>query len=399
MSFPVETAKTFLREREPEMLALLERIVRINSHSENVKGVNAVGAALRQTMIDMGFAVAVDAHTRCGNNLVAKNTLQDTPGPRILLCGHMDTVFPDDGSFDCFERRGDRIIGPGVIDMKGGLVVAIYALRALQSLGLLDEIPVSFIFNSDEEIGSPCSRDLIINQAKTCAAAFVFECAGLKGQAATGRKGKISFDVETTGESGHAGNRPGGKASAILELAHKTIALEALNDPDKDVSVNVGVVSGGLGPNTIAPSARARVEARYRTARDGRELEDAVAGIMAAPVIPGTTAGAERIPGRPAMETTAHIRELYAVARDAARETGLPFGEEFRGGVSDANFIAHAGVPVLDGLGPVGDLDHSPNEYMVTASLAERALLAACVIRRTFEALCSGRLFIRPELG
>lgn len=391
---PAQSVWNWIMEREQEMLALLERIVRINSHTPNKAGTDAVGDVLRATMRDLGFTVTTAPREEVGDHVIARNAAAARLGAderQVLFCGHMDTVFPDDGSFDCFREEGERIVGPGVVDMKGGLVTGIYALAALDAHGLLDDMPVTFVFNSDEETGSYQSRDLIMDEARKSAFAFVFECAGLGGETTTGRKGKTTFKLRFTGRAGHAGSFAGDKPSAVVELARKTLALEALNDAGRGVSVNVGLVSGGIGPNTVAPQAGAVVECRYRTAADGDALVVAVRALADAPETPGTAVELEVVPGRPPMEQGEANRKLLSYVDSAGRELDVPVAEDYRGGVSDANYIAHAGVPVLDGLGPCGDRDHSPDEFMVTGSLARRAALSAVAARRVWDAMRKGR--------
>jgi len=379
----------WMKKREPEMLALLERIVRINSHTPNKKGVDAVGAVLAEVMVEAGFEVEVHSRADVGDNLVARNAAAlnlGAEGRQVLFCGHMDTVFPDDGSFAGFEKDGERVTGPGVADMKGGLVGGIYALKALEAQGLLQDMPVTFIFNSDEETGSFQSRDLVRAEAAKSALAMVFECAGLNGETVTGRKGKTTFRLKALGRAGHAGNLTGPKPSAILELAHKTVALEALNAPARGVSVNVGLVSGGSAPNIIAPLAEAVVECRYREAEDAERLIRAASSLAEIPDVPGTTLEVEVIPGRPPMEPTPGNRCLLQYVTRAAADLGVPVREDYRGGVSDANYIAAAGCPVIDGMGPSGAGDHSPQEFMILESLVQRAAMAAVAVRRAWEA-------------
>lgn len=382
----VESIKQYVAEHEQEMMDLLEKIIRINSYTYSKEGVDAVADVLEEVMTDTGFTVRREKRTEVGDNLVAENKAR-SQGHGILLCGHMDTVFPPEDGFDCFRTEGDTIIGPGVVDMKGGLVVGIYALKALQSSGMLDDMPIAFVFNSDEEIGSPHSRELIESEAKQSDMAFVFECSGVNGETVTARKGKLSFQLTVHGKAGHSGNFSGPKSSAILELAHKTIALEALNNAAKGVSVNVGIVNGGVGPNTIAPKAVAKIECRYWTELDGTILREAIESIAAKSTLPGTTSELEIIPGRPTMEKSAATESLFAFVEKAGKELGTQVKEQARGGVSDANFIAQAGTPVIDGMGPSGGRDHSHEEYMIRTSLAERTALAALTIRRAFESL------------
>lgn len=382
----IETIRSYVAENEQAMLGLLEKLIRINSYTPNKAGTDAVADEITQVMTDMGFTVQRHARETVGDNLVAENQARQN-GRGLMLCGHMDTVFPPEDGFDCFRTEGDTIVGPGVVDMKGGLVVGIFALQALQAAGQLDDMPVAFVFNSDEETGSAQSKDLVIEQAKKSDIAFVFECGSPGGKVVTGRKGKLSFVLDVTGQAGHSGNLSGPKPSAILELAHKTVALESLNDAKRGVSVNVGIVSGGVGPNTIAPKATAKIECRYWTESDGIILRESIEKIAATPTIPGTTCDLTVIPGRPTMERSNATGVLYDIVAAAGADLDIQVAEESRGGVSDANFIANAGTPVIDGMGPIGGKDHSHDEYMITSSFAERTILAALTMRRAFESL------------
>jgi glutamate carboxypeptidase len=271
--------------------------------------------------------------------------------------------------------------------MKGGLVVGLYALRALDAFGLLEGLPVAFIFNSDEEIGSHESAALIQDEAQKSLFALVFECSGMDGGTVTGRKGKRTYGMDLSGRAGHAGNLTGPKPSAIVELAQKTLALEALNNPERGITVNVGRIEGGTGPNTIPGWATAQVDTRYATQADGDALHRAVTGLCAKSGVPGTSCETHIISARPAMEQTPANRELLSMAQTQGGLLGVPVVEEFRGGVSDANLISHAGVPVLDGLGPAGEFDHSHDEYMIVSSLAGRAALTALLTAEAFKRL------------
>ena len=192
-------------------------------------------------------------HDSVGDTLLARSPAccSTSEGGRILFCGHMDTVFPESLGFDCFEagtKEGSEIIrGPGVIDMKGGLVVALFALRELRRQGVLDRLPVTFVLNADEEVGSPHSTPVIAAEARQSAFALVFECAGLNGETVTARKGRRGMRLTCHGRAGHVGQAGRDKPSAILELARKIIALEGVNAPERGLTVNVGVVQGGHG--------------------------------------------------------------------------------------------------------------------------------------------------------
>jgi glutamate carboxypeptidase len=295
----------------------------------------------------------------------------------------MDTVFPKDTAFRHFRQDSAHCHGPGVYDMKGGLVVALYALKALEHLGLLADLPVTVLCNSDEEIGSPASRAWIEEQTRNALAALVFEGAGPEREVVTGRKGRMGLNLTVHGRAGHAA-AGGDKSSAILELAHKIIALENLNGV-AGATLNVGQVSGGIGPNTVPDRAEAELDVRLPDQRTQDLIGEAIRKIAERSTIPGTRAELSTVGGRPPMPQSDGNRRLYAVARKHARRFGYELPEELRSGVSDANFIGALGVPVLDGLGPVGGLDHSDREFIVGESLAERAALTAAIIAEILE--------------
>lgn len=369
---------SFASSREGEALALLRRLVEIQSGSRNKPGLDrmaaAMAAALGETLPDVrvlpfaGHGDMVQARTRpaaCGER-------------GIVLVGHMDTVFPADTAFTDYREDGTRCYGPGVYDMKGGLVVALYALKALEHLGLLADMPVTVLCNSDEEIGSPASRPWIEEQARGALAALVFEGGGAGREVVTGRKGRLGLRLTVRGRAGHAA-KGGPKASAILEMAHKVIALEDLNGV-AGATLNVGQVCGGIGPNTVPEQAVAELDVRFPDRRAQGLIEEAVSEIAARTTVPGTGAEVSPTSGRPAMPQSEGNRRLWSIAREQARRFGYDLPEELRSGVSDANFIGALDVPVLDGLGPVGDLDHSDLEFILKNSLAERIALTAATV-------------------
>lgn len=370
----------YLAGRETEAIDLLHRLVQIQSGSANKPGLDHMARSMAEILREMLPDVRVLSCTEHGD-MVQGGTSSFTSGlgnPRFALVGHMDTVFPPDTSFTAFRRDGQRCFGPGVYDMKGGLVAGVFALKALHHLGELERIPVTFLCNSDEEIGSPASRSWIEEQTSDCAAALVLEGGGRNREVVTGRKGRLGFQATVRGRAGHAA-KGGHKASAVLELAHMILALESLND-DPEITVNVGRIEGGIGPNTIPDLALAQIDARFLSPQGQARLEERIKDLLSKSVISGTTRSAETTSGRPAMPPSPANRELYKLAREQARLFGYDLPEELRFGVSDANFIAGRGVPVLDGLGPVGDMDHSDQEFILTASLMERAALVAAIL-------------------
>ncbi len=373
-----ENILSYLTPLQNEALGLLKRLVEIQSGSRNKAGLDRMARTMADVLAGILPHVRILAHAEYGDMVQARTAPAADGRKGFVLVGHMDTVFPADTDFTSFKEDEQRCYGPGVYDMKGGLVVAVYALKALKHFGLLEEIPVTFLCNSDEEIGSPASRPWIEEQARGALAAFVFEGGGLSGEVVTGRKGRLGLCLNVRGRAGHAA-KGGPKASAILELAHKIVALEALND-GTEITLNVGRVEGGIGPNTVPDSATALVDVRYLTLAGQHRAEQQIAIIVQACAVPGTSCACEIIAGRPPMPRSAANQALFQVFEALARSVECPVTDELRFGVSDANFIAGQGVPVLDGLGPMGDLDHSDREYILKHSVIKRAALTAAAL-------------------
>jgi len=370
----------FIKEHGPAMFDLLEQMVLIQSGSHNKEGVDRVSGLIESSFHSNSVTCRVIEQTKFGNHLIVRSLGADRFDQQILLVGHLDTVFPKDTDFNFFREDSTKCYGPGVIDMKGGLVAGIFALKALDALELLEKIPITFIFNSDEEIGSPSSRELIKAEAQKSSLGFVLECGGLEGEVVTGRKGNLSLKLNVFGKAGHAAFAGQDKASAILELAYKTIAFEALNDFEKGITVNVGKVMGGVGPNTVPEHATARIDFRFVEQQDCDFLKAKISEIAAKPKTPHTSVSFEIVSQRPPMEQSEGNRLLFQTVKGVADKLNFPLQEEFRNGVSDANIIAEQGIPVLDGLGPSGAKDHSKDEYMIKESLLQRATLLACSI-------------------
>ena len=362
------------------MFDLLEKMVLIQSGSHNKEGVDRVSGLIESSFQSNSVSCRLIEQAKFGNHLIVRSLCEDRFEKQILLVGHMDTVFPKDTDFNFFREDFTKCYGPGVIDMKGGLVAGIFALKALDSLGLLKKIPITFIFNSDEEIGSPSSRELIKAEAQKSSFVFVLECGGLDGEVVTGRKGNLSLKLNIFGKAGHAAFAGQDKASAILELAYKTIDFESLNDFEKGITVNVGKVKGGVGPNTVPEHATARIDFRFVEQKDHTFLKEKISEIVARPKTPQTSASFEIVSRRPPMEQTDTNRKLFQAVKGVADKLDFPIQEEFRNGVSDANIIAEQDIPVLDGLGPAGANDYSKDEYMIKESLFQRATLLACSI-------------------
>ena len=384
---------TFLKAHDREMFELLEKMVLIQSGSYNKEGIDALGRFIKSTFQSNNVSCQVIEQDKYGNHLVVRSLCKGQFDTQILLVGHMDTVFPKDTGFNWYREEKTRCYGPGVIDMKGGLAAGIFALKALDNENFLTQIPITFIFNSDEEIGSPSSKALVQQEAKKSIFAFVLETGGRNGEIVTGRKGNLSLELKIKGRAGHAAFAGKDKASAIVELAHKIIEFESLNNPHGGISVNVGRVNGGIGPNTVPEHASARIDFRFLKSPDKAYLEKKIAEITQKQNIQNTHSHFVILSGRPPMPVSEKNKKLFQAVQKTAKSIGLSVDEEFRAGVSDANLIAGENTPVVDGLGPIGAMDHSEDEYMIKESLLQRSALLANAIIECWEKYNQGLLF------
>ena len=277
-----------------------------------------------------------------------------------------------------FEVDGNEVRGPGVYDMKGGITQIIFALEALGHFGLRPAVTPMVFANSDEEIGSRSSTRYIRWLAQCADRAFVLEPSlGRDGRLKTARKGVGRFTVRIRGQAAHAGLDPEKGASAILELSHVVQALFALNDPDKGVTVNVGMIEGGLRPNVVAPESGAIIDVRVATQEDADRVTQAIHGLQ--PSVPGTRLEIEGAIGRPALEPTPRNRALWSIAKDLSSELGLDLQEGLAGGGSDGNTTSQY-TATLDGLGPVGDGAHAAHEFLYLDETLQRTALLALLL-------------------
>ena len=380
-----------LREQEAAMGDALKRLVLIPSGTYNKAGVDRVCRAVCDLLDPLPLERRILPQEDYGDMLIASTAAGG--GRRILLAGHMDTIFPEGSPFNGWRLDEEHFYGPGVIDMKGGLVVGIFALKALAALGLLKDLPVTWLFNSEEEIGSPVSRTLFRAEAGRAAMAFVLECGGMKGEVVTGRKGRLGLKLTARGQAGHAAKVVEGKKSAILDLAHAIIGLEGLNGRFTGVSVNVGQTAGGIVPNSVPEEAWAAVDVRFPSAEGLFFFQSHLDALMERCRAAGMALAVEVVSRTPVMEVTEQNKALYAVIAGEADEMGISVAEEFRGGVSDANTIAEAGTPVIDGLGPLGAHDHSDREYVIRKSLGQRSVLLALSLIAAWRRYEAGTLF------
>jgi glutamate carboxypeptidase len=355
----------------------IEALVRLESPSTSKPAVDRCGHELSLRLAAIGAAVRRIPGGSRGDHVVA-----DFPGgeTRVMLLGHFDTVWPE-GQIGAMPLREDqgRLYGPGVFDMKAGIGVAMLAMRALAEHSS-DRPRVTLVLTTDEEIGSATSRALIESTARECRAVLVLEPSLPGGAAKTSRKGCGEFELTVHGILAHAGVDPTRGASAIHELARQILAVEALQDLERGVTVNVGLISGGSRTNVVADRAQAVVDVRVPTMADASAMEAALHAFR--PVLRGTRLEVRGAFGRPPLERSPQVVALYELARLSARELGQELGEGSTGGGSDGNFTAAIGVPTLDGLGPRGDGAHALHEHIELDDLPWRAALVASVLSR-----------------
>ena len=353
-------------------------LVQLESPSTDKTAVDRCGQELRSRLKALGGNVErIDGGQR-GDHIRADFAGSGAP---VLLLGHFDTVWPV-GQLERMPLREEegRLHGPGVFDMKAGIAVSMLAVWALRELQLPAPPHVTMLWTTDEEIGSETSRAAIERFARESRAVLVLEPSLPGGAAKTSRKGCGEFELTISGVSAHAGLDPTKGASAIHELAHQIVAITALQDPARGVTLNVGRISGGSRTNVVADVARASIDVRVPTMADAAILEQALRGLR--PRLAGTRLELQGGVGRPPLERSEGVIRLYEVAREVARQLGQDLKEGGTGGGSDGNFTAALGVPTLDGLGPRGDGAHALHEHVETDDLAWRAAFLATLLSR-----------------
>ena len=321
---------------------------------------------------------------RLGDLLIARlegERRAEEGGQRVLLIGHMDTVFPEGTAEERpFTIDGHRALGPGVSDMKGGLLAGFYAVRSLRRGGFRDFASITYVCNPDEEIGSPFSGPHILERAKQADVCFVLEGARENGDIVSARKGVTDLRIIVHGRAAHAGVEPERGRSAALQAARTTVALHELNGRWPGVTVNVGVMQGGTRPNVVAERCELQVDVRAPTLASFQEAMAAVQMIAQTKSVPDTSVEVVPMSGFPPMEKTEATAVLVERARALGAELGFELRDAATGGASDANPVAGLGVPTLDGLGPIGGSDHSPEEWLDLSSVVPRTTLLAGLI-------------------
>ncbi|MDH3624243.1 MAG: M20 family metallopeptidase [Myxococcales bacterium] len=366
-----------LEKRRPQMLELLELLVRAESPSDEPSTQARMLGLLSDAFVERGFRPRIIAGKRSGGMLLAMPMNRARRRPHQLVLGHCDTVWPV-GTLESMPIRIEKgtFWGPGSFDMKAGLVQGLFALDALRAVGAdtFSVTPVFFI-NSDEEIGSHDSTRVIKRLARCADRCFVLEPSlGPEGNLKTARKGVGRFTIRVLGKAAHAGLDPGKGASAILELSLVIQKLFALNDAEKGITVNVGTIDGGLSPNVVAPVSQATVDVRVPTSADAVYIERAIHALRAE--TPGTTLEVQGSIGRPPMERTPGNQKLWLLARRGAEDLGIHIEQVMAGGGSDGNTTSQY-APTIDGLGAVGAGAHAVNEHLVLERMVERSALLA----------------------
>lgn len=366
-----------VRRHEAEMLRDIQELVEFESPSSDKRAVDRLGEVLAGKFQAMGAHVHLHNTHQFGNHLQA-----DFPGGArrpVLLLGHIDTVW-DLGTLAKmpFRVADDRVWGPGVLDMKAGIVMATYAIQLLKTKGELPR-PVSILLNTDEEVGSESSRVITETIAASCDAVFVLEPAqGLEGALKTARKGVGDYYIKVTGKAAHAGVDFANGVNAIRELARQIERVSEFTDLSRGLTVNVGVVKGGTRGNVVPAEAEAEIDVRVQRIADAEELARKFQSLTV------TDAGCKlKVTGgvnRPPMERTEKIAALFHKAHAYAAELGFPLEERSTGGGSDGNFTAALGIPTLDGLGAVGEGAHALHESILVEHLAPRTALLARLI-------------------
>jgi len=375
--------KAFIGSRIDDFLSDLETLVNIDSSSDNLAGIEAVAEWLRRRLEKIGFTTRLeklgDRGVPC---LQAGNRSTEQPFD-ILFLGHMDTVFPT-GEVEKrpFAADGDRATGPGVCDMKAGLLVALHVLKALHHDGVLDQLSIGVCFNGDEEVGSASSRSWIEAHARSSQRVFVFEPCRPGHRFVLRRKGGGGYLIAARGTSAHAGVEPEKGANAAVEIAHQTIAIQRFNDQaGEGTSAHVTVIRGGEKTNIIPDEARASVDVRVVRKSDMAPVEAFFQSLPAHTHVPGVTLTVSGGVDRPPMEADDRTLALWRLIEVQASNVGLKIESIATGGCSDGNFASAQGVPTIDGMGLVGANAHRHDEYVELGSIVPQIQLIASVCR------------------
>jgi glutamate carboxypeptidase len=372
----------WLSSQKQAMLDLIERVVNIDSGSYDKAGVDAVGDEFIRFFAERGMPTTVEPHATFGNAIHVRIDERRSNEKPIVLMGHRDTVFPKgEVGQRPYKIEGNRAYGPGVSDMKSGLVMNAFVLDAFRRFGGAPA-PLVGLITSDEEIASPSSRPVIERVAREARCVFNAEPGRPNGGVVTGRKGGVFMRCEIEGRAAHSGGNFEHGISAIGELAHKIVKLHAITDLKRGTTVNVGIVKGGQSVNTTAPFAQADIDLRYVTPKDRAEAMSAVTEIVETSFVPGTKATLTVLGEFLPLNATPASESLFSRYQAAAKTVGLNITGEFAGGCADSGFTAAVGCPTICATGPVGGKAHTAEEYLEIDSIVPRAQALALAIMR-----------------
>ena len=363
------------------MINLLKQLVETESPSNDKLAVDRVGAIIADECRKLGAQVGIHQQNTTGDHIVAHFPAGSTGEGGILILCHMDTVFPS-GTLEKmpFYQEDGKIFGPGVLDMKSGIVIALSAISSILSSGGPATLPVTALFTSDEEIGSHTSRALIESLARESVMVFVMESALVDGSLKTWRKGVGDFTVKVNGRAAHAGGDHDQGRNAIEEMAHQVLAIQKLTDYKKGTTLNVGQIRGGFATNVVPQECSIEVDMRVLQFDEAARVESVLRNLK--PVLQGTSIEVTGELNRPPLPYNQVNQTAFEKAYQIAKEKlGMELKAGGSGGGSDGNFVAPLGIPVLDGMGAVGEGYHSEREYIFAASLEERAKLLAALIQ------------------
>jgi glutamate carboxypeptidase len=373
----------FCQQHESEMLSLLRKMVEIESPSDDKAAVDRMGSFLAEAFERLGGQVTFYPQEAAGNHLKAEfagGASVRASGKPVLLLGHFDTVWPMGTLAKMPFRFADgRAFGPGVYDMKAGIVMMIFALRALKEAGVAHR-PVTVLLDTDEEVGSTTGRPIVEATAKDCEAVLVLEPSqGPQGHLKTSRKGVGEITIRVRGRASHSGVDFEKGRSAIVELARQLLEVFKFTDLSRGITVNPGVIQGGTRSNVVAAEAWAEVDLRIARAEDAEVLEQKFAALK--PFDPDCSIEISGGINRPPMERTEGTVRLFGIAQNIAGAMGWKLEESSTGGGSDGNFTSALGIPTLDGLGALGEGAHALNESVVIQELPQRTSLLANLIQ------------------
>ena len=376
-----ETIKEFIASQEKEALKLLETIVNMDSGSKDKAEVDNLGKLLLEQWKELGGEIEIEElrFDEVGNCYIARFN-KESKNKKVVLMGHFDTVFPK-GTVDArpFRIEGKRAYGPGVGDMKGGLITMLFAVKALKSQGRLSG-PLSVILNSHEEIGSAYLKDYMVSEARDSHIAFNLEFARPDGSLVTGRKGVANLNILIEGKAAHSGVEPEKGANANVELAHRILELQELNNCRQGLTINVNVISGGFASNVISDKAKAEVDIRFINVEDIDYIKQYILNSFSKPKVVGTKCSSDIEVSFVPMERNDKVLSVYNLVKKAGEELGINIGEAFAGGGADSGFISQEGIPTICGMGPVAGKGHSVDEYLEIPTITERCKLLAIAI-------------------